>query len=147
MPRTRNGICVDVHTVTDPAADVPVGDHAAALERRGVRAAEVEALAEDVRGVRERPVDVARLELDVREVVVAQLVVQDRRAGRERRLRVEHGRQPLVLDVDQLGRVLGDGARARHDGRDGLADEAHAVEREHVARARLRPPAAWRSSS
>ena len=52
MPRTRNGICVDVQTVTEPSADVPVGDHAAALERRRVAAPEVEALAEDVRGAR-----------------------------------------------------------------------------------------------
>ena len=90
-----------------------------------------------MRGAGERAVDVARLELDVREVVVAQLLVQDGRARRERGLGVEHRRQRLVLDVDQLGRVLGERARARDDGGDGLADEAHAVEREHVPRAGL----------
>ena len=117
---------------------VPVGDHAATLERRGVAAAEVEALAEDVRRCGERAVDVARLELDVREVVVAELLVQDRRSRRQCRLCVEHCRQRVVLDVDQLGRVLGHGARGGDDGGDRLADEAHAVERQHVPGARLR---------
>ena len=48
----------------------------------------------------------------------------------ERRLRVEDRRQPLVLDADQLRGVLRDVPRARHHRRHGLADEAHAVDRQ-----------------
>ena len=140
--RRQHGAHEERHLRRRPDRDralghVPICDHAAALERRGVGAPEVEALAEDVRGARERPVDVARLELDVREVVVAQLVVQQLRPRRECLLRVEHRRQRVILDVDQLGRVLGDGARRRDDGGDRLAHETHAVEREHVAGAGL----------
>ena len=122
-------------------ARVPVGDHAAPLERRRVRPAEVEALAEDVRGPGERSVHVAGLELDVREVVVAEVLVQHRRVRCQCRLRIEHHRQRLVLDVDQLGRVLGEVAGGRDHGRDRLADVAHAVDRQHAPDAglRLRP--------
>ena len=122
-------------------AGVPVGDHAPAFERRRVAAAEVEALAEDVRGAGERRIDVARLEFDVREVVSAEVVVQHRRPRRERRFRIDDRRERLVVDLDQLGRVLGDVARARDDDRDRLADVAHAVDGQHAPDAglRLRP--------
>ena len=126
---------------------VPVGDHPAALERRRVRASEVEALAEDVRSVGKCRIDVTRLELDVGEVVVAELVVQHGRAGCERRLRVEHRGQRLVLDVDQLGRILGDRARARRQRRRPPHPRSGPGRAAACAWCPSWPPAAWRSSS
>ena len=53
-----------------------------------------------------------------------------RRVGRERGDRVDHGRKLLVIDLDQLGGVLGLLERLGHDECDGLADEARLVPRE-----------------
>ena len=53
-------------------------------------------------------------------------------SGLQRRARVAHDRQRLVLDIDQLQRVLGEIAALRRDRRDRLADEAHLLRREAV---------------
>jgi hypothetical protein len=53
----------------------------------------------------------------------AQVVVQHRRAVDHRLPHVEHGRQHLVLDVDQLDRVLGDVRVGGADGGDSVALE------------------------
>ena len=50
---------------------------------------------------------------------------------------VDDGRQRLVVDVDELGRVLGEVERLGDDERDGVADETHLVVGERRAR-RLR---------
>ena len=56
-----------------------------------------------------------------------QVVADDRGAGVERPLGVDHHRQRLVLDVDQLQRVPGRVPVLGHDERDLLALEAHLV--------------------
>ena len=56
--------------------------------------------------------------------VGAELVELDRRALGQRGLRVDHGRQGLVVDEHDLGGVLGLGHRLGHDGDDRFAHEA-----------------------
>ena len=73
------------------------------------------------RGVGERPAH-----------VVGPVVVELRRVGRERRVEVGHHGQRLVLDLDQLERVLGDVAAHRDHGRDGLTHPADAVGRKRM---------------
>ena len=106
---------------------VPVRDDAVALDRRAAPAREAEALAHDEVGFRERGVDVA----------VVERAVGDACVGLDRGLRVEHGLERLVLDLDQLEGVLGEVAVARDDDRDGLAD----VARRSRARRRSAGPA------
>ena len=79
------------------------------------------ALADDEVGAGERVVDVA----------VVERAVGDARIGLDRGLGVEHRLERLVLDVDQLERVLGEVAVARDNDGDRLA---------HVARRLVRPP-------
>ena len=94
-----------------------------------------------MRGSRESPVDVTRLELDVREVVAAVLLVEERRVRLERPLRIDDRVERLVLDLDELAAVLGDVAGRGDHGGDGLADVANAVDWQQraVPFPRLRP--------
>ena len=73
--------------------------------------------------------------------------IQQRRAGRERGERIDDDRQRLVVDLDQLERVLGDRPTRRDDRRDRLADEAHPVAREHTPLERLHARAAGAGAS
>ena len=59
--------------------------------------------------------------------------MDERRAVLRAPRRVEHDRQQLVLDLDQVGGVLGDVAGLGDHGRDALADVAHLVDREAVS--------------
>ena len=56
-----------------------------------------------------------------------------RRAGLHRVGRAHHGRQDLVIDLDQLGRVAALRLARGDDDGDALADIAHAVDRERHA--------------
>ena len=78
---------------------VPVADDAEALERHAREPRDAERLAHDEIGPRERLVDVPVVE----------------RAVVDRRLEVENGIERLVVDGDELGRVLGDVPVARDD--------------------------------
>ena len=49
--------------------------------------------------------------------------MRERRARTQRRAAIANRRQHLVVDLDQRGRVLGDGPRPRDDDGDRLADE------------------------
>src|SRR6266545_1758068 len=67
------------------------------------------------------------------------LRVYSMRTGRERLLDGERGRELLVLDLDQLERLLGDFLARRGYGRDAFAPVAHlGVENVLVARHRRR---------
>ena len=89
--------------------------------------------------VREVLLDAAlALELPRVAAVRLDVVVDERRAVGERRLRIGHGRQRLVLDLDELGGVLGRGAAGRDDDRDAVADVARLVRRERQVQRRLR---------
>ncbi len=98
--------------------------------------------------VRDEPDDLVRLcERLLRRLRVARLpvvdavvglpflvVADDGRAVLERRLRRRHDRQRLVVDVDQLERVVRDVRVLRDHARDLLALHAHLVGREHGLR-------------
>ncbi len=58
--------------------------------------------------------------------------MDERRAVLLRLERVEHDRQRLVLDLDQVARVLGDVAVLGDHGRDRLAVVAHLLDGDHV---------------
>ena len=77
-----------------------------------------------------RAVGIARGDARLVEQVVAELRVDEGRAGGERRGRREQGRQRLVLDLDERGGVLGGGAALGGERHDRLADVAHALQRE-----------------
>ena len=114
---------------------VEVGDRAAALDRRRVAARVVQLQLGDHVGPLEGPVG-ARLVADlpvVDDVVgLVDLVVADHRRVRGQPLpRVHDDRQRLVVDVDQLARVLGDVRVVGDDAGHLLALEAHLVGREH----------------
>ena len=88
------------------------------------------------RGAGKRRVD-RRLVADlVKEGFVAGVVVPHRRrAGGERRRGGDHRGQRLVVDLDQLGRVLGLVQRVGDDEGDRVADIAHALLRKQRLRA------------
>ncbi len=118
-------------------ARVPVGDDGARLVGDAGVAAEHEGRLDHRVGVREALVGVAG---DVRALegeIVAELGMDHRRAGIERGFGVGDRRQLLVVDLDQLARVLGLGAGARDHGADRLALPAGALDRDRVLRRRL----------
>ena len=129
-----------------PGRRVDVGDAAAALERRrmaawveGVERDDLVSLGEGAVG----RVLVARLPVvDVVAVLPLLLVADHRRAVGLGVLRARHRRQRLVVDIDQLERVLCDVGGLRDDAGDLLALVADLVGREHrlrVARERRHP--------
>ena len=93
-------------------------------------------LDDDVR-LRQRLVDRAGIELALEGEVVAELRVDHRRRGVERRLGVGDGRKLLVDDLDALAGILGLGPRARHDGADRFALPAGTLDRQRILRGRF----------
>ena len=91
-------------------------------------------------GRRERAGHVARGEARLVDQVVAELPVDQGRAGRERRPGVEDGRERLVLDGDSARGVLGGRPGRRGHGDDRLADVADALHGERLHRAGLHAP-------
>ncbi len=82
----------------------------------------------------------ARLGEDERDALVgAEVGMDERRFGRRAEFRVEHAGQFLVLDLDQLQRLLGQLERVGGDGRDGFAEVADAVEREDAPVLEVQP--------
>ena len=115
---------------------VEVRDHAAGLERRRVAARVDDVALHDRVGLREGAIGgvlIARLPGGAREVVdLAGLVVADqRRVIVERLAGVHHGRQRLVLHVDQRERIVGGVLVGGDHERHLLALEAHLVARQH----------------
>ena len=102
-------------------------DHAARLDRVRDQALLAVALLHGHGRVAEDALDVAALELPGEAVVRAEVVVEDRRAVGERLLGVDHGRKLLVVDLDELGRVLRQSARLGDHDRDAVALVAHLV--------------------
>ena len=76
------------------------GDHAVGFDRRRRIFWIAKALADDDVGAGERGLDVAVDDLAMARLVGAHVLVQNRRAGPERVLGVDHRRQRLVLDLD-----------------------------------------------
>ena len=118
---------------------IEVGDHAARLERRRMAAGIDDVARHDGVGLGERTVRrrlIAGLPGRAREVVALPgLVVADqRRVGVQRLAGVDDRRQRLVLDIDQLERVVRRVLVGRDHERDLLALEADLVAREHGLR-------------
>ena len=132
----RVGRLVAVVDVELPGLRVEVGDHPARLQGRRMAARIDDVPRHDGVGLGERAVRrllVAGLPQRAREVVaLARLVVADQRRIRVERLAGVHDRrQRLVLDVDQLERVVGRVLVGRDHERDLLPLEPHLVAREH----------------
>ena len=123
-----------------PLADAAVvlDERAIGLERGRVEAVEVQLLdLDDVVGLGEGGVEIAPLvDVGIR-LVGAALVVQERRGGVGRRVRIDDRVERLVLDLDQLGGIASSLAGLGHDRGDGVADEARLADRErevaHIA--------------
>ncbi len=114
---------------------VEVGDGAAALDRARVRPRVVQLEPRDQVRLREGPVGALGVPdlpvVDEVAVLVFLVVPDDRRVLGGRRLRVDHDRQRLVLDVDRLAGVLGDIGVVGDHARDLLALEPHLVGGQH----------------
>ena len=130
---------VSVVDVELPCFGVEVGDHAARLERRRMAAGIDDVAHRDGVGLGERAVGrflIASFPGRAREVVaLPDLVVADqRRVGVQRLAGVDNRGQRLVLDLDQLERVVRGVLVGRDHERDLLALEADLVAREHGLR-------------
>ena len=107
---------------------VPVGDDGARLGGdAGMASGDKGSLDHGVR-LSEGLVRRADLELALKAEVVAEGSMNHRRLGIERGLRIGDGEQRLIIDLDQLGGVLGLGARARDGSADGFALPAGTVD-------------------
>ena len=127
MKRTMCGFCVVFQSVSSPVAgtycaSAPRGSIAVGISRCWM----MRSLDHDV-GLLERRVDVAAGDRPVERDVVRRFGVQLRRARLRRLLRVDDGRQRLVVDVDQVERVVRLVRRLGDDDRDGVADVADDV--------------------
>ncbi len=65
--------------------------------------------------------------------VRAVIGVHHRRLGLESLLGIDHRGERFVLDLDQLGRILGDGAALGHHRRDPFADVAREPQCQRIA--------------
>ena len=120
------------------------GDRGLRLHRTAGEALRLQRHARDVRGLRERRLDLGLVAvLEVEREVARDPVVELRRARGERVVDLDQRRQIAILDLDPLGRVLRGGGRVGHDERHFLPDVANAADGERVAvrleRASCRP--------
>ena len=118
-------------------ARVPIGDDGARLIGDPGVTAEHERRLHHRIGVLETLVRVAGDEHALEGEIVAELGMDDRRAGIERGLGVGDRRQLLVADLDQLAAILRFGAGARHHRAHRLALPACALDRHGVLRRRF----------
>jgi hypothetical protein len=108
---------------------------AARLERRSDEPRDANSLADDVSCTLECSVNVAFCAVPAHEHVVRRLVVQDGVAA-PRVFGLEHCRELLEVELDELRRVHGFLGRLGNDDGDGLADVTDAPAREHGMRDR-----------
>ena len=114
------------------AAALPLREAGAALERHRGQPAGGELRLDDQLRAGQHVVHLGVLgERDVEQHVGVELVVDARRVGLERGLDRADGVVGLVVDDDQLDRVLGGVRGVRDHHRDRLARVAHALGREH----------------
>jgi hypothetical protein len=110
---------------------VPVRHTGAALQREpGMTMGAVRVLPHERSGG-ERAIDIAARDAAVEEEVVAPRLVHERAAGLGGPLEIDRDREGLVVDLDQLGEVLGLVPVGRHHHRHRLAHEPHARPRQH----------------
>ena len=111
-------------------ARVVLGDRADGLQRLPARAVPAEPVPDDHLGLGEVALDIAEVEGALVGAVRLQGLVYQRGPVGQSALRVDHRGQRLVLDLDELQRVLGQVAAVRDDDRDALADVPHLVRRQ-----------------
>ena len=117
-----------------PAVPVVVAERRARLHRVDDDAVVAQLETGDVRGRREsRSVRVGVAEMEVEPAVARHLVVELRRAGSQRLLRLGHRGQGFDIETDRFGGVARGGGRLGDDDGDGIADIAHLVAGERVA--------------
>ena len=111
-------------------ARVVLGDGPDGLQRLATRAVPAEPVPHDDVGLGEVTLDVAEVEGALVGAVRFQGLVHQRGAVGQGALRVGHRRQRLVLDLDELQRVLRQVTAVRDDDRDALADVPHLLRRQ-----------------
>ena len=114
-------------------ARIVVGDQPVGFDRRAGVARIVDRDRHAMRGGRECGFRIAVAERAVARDVRAEPVMQHGAVGFERIGRPQGDRQRLVIDLDQLQRVLGEVTVRRHHHGDRLADIAHALDRDRPA--------------
>jgi hypothetical protein len=130
MGRLRGGIEREA-----VGARIDRGDHRARLDRATDQAIVDEIERDLVRSGLERLAHRGLVAARPAEADIAgRGLVQLRRAWHQRGTHVGHGGQRLVVDTDQLGRILGLRQSLGDDDRDRLAVVAHGLARERVAR-------------
>ena len=115
----------------DAPAFVVLREVAAVLDRGGGLAAHPEAARDPHRRPCDRRVGVSAHEFPVDDYVAQEVLVEARRAGRDRRLRVRLGGERLVVDHHLLRRVLGEVAVVGEHRRHRLAGVADPGSGEH----------------
>ena len=121
----------------DLAGRADLREHATRLDRvRDQPRLEVAPRDDDVGRV-DRRLDVVGLELPDVALVRPEVLVHERRAVLERLLDVGDRRERLVVDLDELGRVLRERTALGDDDRDAVALVAGLVDRERVVRRHL----------
>ena len=104
-------------------------EHRARLDRIRDQPVLAVALRHGHRGLREQTVDLTRFERPRVARIRPELVVDEWRTVRERGLRIDDRRQRVVLDLDQLCRILRGAAARRCDHRDRVAGVPSLVDR------------------
>ena len=122
--RERDRVRVDGH---QPGGWLVAGDRGHGLERLAAGTPPVQVVADDDRRGGKRPLDVSVGERRVDRDVRAHLLVHERRGRIHRLCRVDDRVEKLVLNFDQVARVLGHVAARRDDRGDRLSDESHLV--------------------
>ena len=121
------GFCVVFQSVSSPLAGAHLRQRRARLHRVRDQALLDDPLVDHQLGVLERRVDVAAGDDPVERLIARHVGVQLRRAGLHGLLGVGHRRQRLVVDVDQLERIVGALLRLGHDNGDDVADVADGI--------------------
>ena len=112
---------------------IVVGDDAVGFDRRAGIARVVHGDRDAVRGLRQHLLGIAVAEAAFAGEIAAQALVQHRLRRIERRERIDHRGQRLVVDLDQVERVFGEIAVGGDDDRDRLADITHPADRDRPA--------------
>ncbi len=114
----------------------------ARLQRIGGEPAVVQVERDDFGGAGQRAFRLLAIAaLDIEHDVGAEALVQERRAGRERRARIADAWQRLIVDRNRLGGVFCRKAALRHHRGDDVADVAHFVAGESRPRRIVHRPA------
>jgi len=111
----------------DACEIIDLGDEPPSLERHGRVATALDSLLDDERCILERPIDVAPLDREAPGPVRVRAFVDELSFRLDRSLRPEHNGERLVLDLDEVGGVLGRVPRLGDHDCNGLSGVAHDI--------------------